>query len=396
MKRMLRKRQRKQAAVRLAAAMAAALLTGCGGASKYELAADTAAPEVAMDGVAYAGADYGLYDNGTYVMEAPAGAVETGAENDAEGSADPAAAAGAAQIAEESAQTAGRKLIRTVDLYTETEQYDKLLADLEMQITALGGYVEYRYQYNGNQYDDPDFQRRSCNLTVRIPADRLDEFIGRVGEVSNIVNKEERVEDVTLRYVDMESHRNSLRVEQERLTELLAQAETVEDLITIESRLSEVRYELESMESQLRALQNQVSYSTVNMNVQEVKRLTPVEEKGVWGRIRQGLADNLYRLGLDLQNGFVGFVVSLPYIVCWLIVIALLLLVCRALWKLYRKHRAGRGPWRFPLHRRKKTRREAAEWKMPVIGEEQSADGSKAEEPTEEKSGSGAADGREK
>ena len=391
MNRILQKRQGKQTAVCLAAALAAALLAGCGGAGKYELAADTAASEVAMDGVSYAGADYGLYDNGTYVMEAPAETAET--EYSAEGSAEAAAPDGTAQLTEESAQTDSRKLIRTVDLYTETEQYDALLADLEAQITALGGYVEYRYQYNGNQYDDPDFQRRSCNLTVRIPADRLDAFIGKVGEVSNIVNKEERVEDVTLRYVDMESHRNSLRVEQERLTELLARAETVEDLITIESRLSEVRYELESMESQLRTLQNQVSYSTVNMNVQEVKRLTPVEEKGIWGRIRQGLSDNLYNLGRSLQNGFVGVIVSLPYIVCWLIALAVLLLVLRAVRKLYRKHRAGRGPGRF-LRRRAKKAERTAEWKMPVIGEEQSADGNGTEAQTEEKS-AGGTDGQE-
>lgn len=355
MKRMLQKRQKKQMSLCFAAALAAVLLAGCGGAGKYESAAGMAvADDVALDTAAYAGADYGLYDNGAYVAEAPAEAAGPATENYAEGGSDPAAPDGGEQLSEESAQTSARKLIRTADLYTETERYDELLADLEAQIAALGGYVEYRYQYNGNQYDDPEFQRRSCNLTVRIPADRLDEFIGRVGEASNIVNKEERVEDVTLRYVDMESHRNSLRVEQERLTELLAQAETVEDLITIESRLSEVRYELESMESQLRTLQNQVSYSTVNLNVQEVKRLTPTQEKGVWGRIKQGLSDNLYNLGVDLQNGFVGFVVNLPYIFCWLIVIAVLLFVLGAVRKLYRKRHPEKAAKRFFRRRAKK------------------------------------------
>lgn len=244
------------------------------------------------------------------------------------------------ELSEEAVQTSERKLIRTVDLYTETEQYDELLVNLEAQISALGGYVEYRYQYNGNPYDNYSYSRRNSNLTVRIPAVRLDEFIARVGESSNIVNKEERVEDVTLRYVDLESHRNALITEQERLIELLEQAETVEDLIAIESRLSQVRYELESMESQLRTLMNQVSYSTVNLTVQEVQRLSPTEEVSIWGRMRRGLADTFYDLGMGFQNGFVGFVINLPYIVIWLIVIVILFFICRLLWRIFKKRYA--------------------------------------------------------
>lgn len=314
------------------------LISGCGGgysAQKNEsIAYDTAAATTEEAGV---DAGYGLYEPAAeYYMEDAA--VE---EMEA---ADPEYFAGKTQaqeeLSEEAVQASERKLIKTVDLYTETEQYDELLNNLEAQITALGGYVEYRYQYNGNPADIYSMSRRSSSLTVRIPADRLDEFISRVGEVSNIVNKEERVEDVTLQYVDLESHRNALRTEQERLLELMEQAETVEDLIAIESRLSQVRYELESMESQLRTLMNQVSYSTVNLSVQEVQRLTPTEEVSIWGRVRQGLADSFYNLGKGLQNGFVGFVINIPYIVTWLIVIIILIFVCRLLWRVYKKRYA--------------------------------------------------------
>ena len=36
----------------------------------------------------------------------------------------------------------GRKLIRTVDLSVETENYDELMAGLEEQVSRLGGYIE--------------------------------------------------------------------------------------------------------------------------------------------------------------------------------------------------------------------------------------------------------------
>ena len=325
----------------LCAAALTALLAGCGNSSKYENTVQSVAPTadaVAYDaaaveeGAAY-DAGYGVYENASYGTKAGNGDM---ADADT-------------QLSDENVQTSDRKLIRTVDLYTETEQYDELLASLEGQIASLGGYVEYRYQYNGNRdvYVDPyaqpaaenTFQNRSSNLTIRIPSDRLDEFIGKVGEISNIVNKEERVEDVTLKYVDLESHKKALETEQERLMELMDRAETVEELITIESRLSDVRYELESMESQLRTLQNQVTYSTVTLNVQEVRRLTPVNDESIWGRIRQGLSDTFYDMGIGIENGFVGFVVHLPYIVLWLIVIVILFFVLRRIRRALRKRK---------------------------------------------------------
>ena len=54
------------------------------------------------------------------------------------------------------------------------------------------------------------------------------------------------MDDVTLRYVDVDSHKKALETEQERLLALLEKAENVEDIITIENRLSDVRYELEN------------------------------------------------------------------------------------------------------------------------------------------------------
>ena len=220
----------------------------------------------------------------------------------------------------ENVQQSQRKLIKTVDLNVETESYDTLVAGLESQIAELGGYIEYQYQYNGSGYSNYQ-ETRYANMQVRIPVNRLEEFIVRVGEQSNITNKEERVEDVTLRYVDLESHKNALMTEQERLLDLLTVAETVEDIITIEQRLSDVRYQLESMESQLRTLDNQIDYSTINLSIREVKRLTPTQEKTVWDKIKNGFSESIYNVGHGMMNFFIWFVVNIPYIVIWAVVI---------------------------------------------------------------------------
>ena len=218
-----------------------------------------------------------------------------------------------------------RKLIRTVNLTVETENYEVLMSNLEEEIGKMGGYIEYKDAYYGNLYAQYEGkQNRNASLTVRIPADRLEEFTGKVGEIGNITYESESVEDVTLQYVDLSSHKKMLQTQQDRLLELMEKAETTEDIITIESRLSEVRYEIESMESQLRTYDNLVDYSTVRIEIHEVERYTPQPEKTVKDRIWQGLSENTYRVITGVANFFVELIIALPIIVLLAIIILLI------------------------------------------------------------------------
>lgn len=302
--------------------LAAALLTGCGssGKSTYEMAYDTGGSAYATADTAAAEAEeYGLYNSEAQVDYEAAAVTEEAAQEMPENSG-------------EMMQAENRKLIKTVDLYAETENYDALLAGLEAQIAEFGGYIEYQYQYNGSNYSNYE-EMRNANLSVRIPAKRLDEFVRRVGEQSNITNKEERVEDVTLQYVDLESRKKALVIEQDRLLELLERAESVEDIIAIEQRLSEVRYELENMESQLRTLNNQIEYSTINIYLQEVRRLTPVEEKSAWDKMKNGFVNSIYRIGDDVENGFIRFVINIPYLIIWIVILGIAFFIVYRVWK---------------------------------------------------------------
>lgn len=233
---------------------------------------------------------------------------------------------------DENTAASNRKLIKTVDITVETENYDTLLGNLAKQVSDLGGYIEYQYEYNGRIYTEYN-DSRSANWSIRIPVQHLDEFVVLVGNESNIINKTERVEDVTLQYVDLESRKTALLTEQKRLLELLEQAENVEDIITIEQRLSEVRYALENMESQLRLLDNKIDYSTISLSIQEVKREVRVAENSVWDRIRNGFTATIYNLGDGIVNIFVWFVVNIPYIVIWIVVIIAVIAILKSIIK---------------------------------------------------------------
>lgn len=295
------------------------MLAGCGGgSSSYEMAADT--PSMKQSAASDAGGGY--LSNDIYGYE-----TEAAAEMPAE---EAAMESGSTSQTPE-VQDAKRKLIRNVNLEVETETFDELLTAVEEKTERLSGYIEQSYTYNGSNYYGRG--ARNANLTIRIPSENLDAFLSSIAEVSNVISRNDSVTDVTLQYVDMESHKEALVTEQTRLLELLEQAETVEDIITIESRLSEVRYQIESMESQLRIMDNQVSYSTIYLYINEVEKLTPVEEQGTWEKISTGFADSLREVGSGLADFLIGFIINLPHIILWGVILTAAVLVIRAFWR---------------------------------------------------------------
>lgn len=241
-----------------------------------------------------------------------------------------------ASTSEQPALPADRKLIQTVDMSVETEDLDAVLAQIEARVQELGGYIEASSVRNGSIYSGRRY--RSADLTARIPAEKLNQFVDRVGEVSNIVSSNKNVDDVTLTYVSIESRMKALQTEEARLLELLAKAETMDDLLTVESRLTDVRTELEQVTSSLRVMDNQVNYATVDLNISEVTEYTPVEEpETVWERISTGFVKSLKGVGNFFEELFVFLVVGSPYFVLVAVMLALPVLIVWLIIKLVRR-----------------------------------------------------------
>ncbi len=288
-------------------------LTGCGGnAMSNNLAIDETAAAMKNTSAQDSGGLYESKEESQYDMAS----VETGGENES--------------IQQENSN---RKLIKTVSMDAETEDFDGLMEKIENRVKELKGYIENSSIRGNARYDE---SRRS-NLTIRIPSGELDNFVNEVSEISNIVRKSETVEDITLNYVDVESRKKALEIEQDRLFSLLEKAESVEDIIAVESRLSEVRYELQAYASRLLVYDNQVDYSTIHLNINEVTRLTPQEEPTVWDRIATGFVDNLLGALKLLENIIVAILVLIPYWGIFVLATVIAIVVCKAIYKIQKK-----------------------------------------------------------
>ena len=220
-----------------------------------------------------------------------------------------------ANAAEAAADETAQKIIYNASLSMESTDFDAARETLLAAVEASNAWMESTSVYGTEKDHD-----RSADYTVRVPVDNYRAFLAAVGEAGSVRNISENAQNITSSYIDVESRLAALEAQRTRLNELADQAETTADLLEIESQLSDVQYQLENYTRQLRNMDQQVSYSTVDIYLEEVATLTPT---GV--TFTERIAD-AFGGGWDAFVGFVqGLVIALVYL--WpavLIVIAVI------------------------------------------------------------------------
>lgn len=326
-------------------ALASASLTGCGAASASSYKSETAA---AYD--TSAGMPASLYKSSTGFSNDAEAETYAAAGNHEAAPEDFSADSGSAELSQEAvlsqevsnpgtdpARTSDetspapveRKLIRNVSMNLETREFDALTKSISDAVTFFGGYMEQADVSGNSLYWSGERSNRYSNITARIPENKLDAFLTEVSSQGNVTYKNESVQDVTLQYTDITSRKKTLQMEQERLWELLEKAESVDAVIALEARLSEVRYQLESIESQLRALDNQIVYSTVYLSIQEVQVLTSTDPDTIPVRIQKGLSRSFNTLKISSVDFLVWFISSLPILAVFAVLVFIAVIILK-------------------------------------------------------------------
>ncbi len=238
--------------------------------------------------------------------------------------------AAAEQVSEEDASSnqSKRKLITNISMSVETREFDSLISFIKKRTNELGGYIENE-SINNNSYGVNT--ERYGHMIIRVPETKLDSFLTDVSDKSNILSQDRSVTDVTLQYADLESHKKALLAEQEQLLALMEKAETIEEILQIQNQLTDVRYQLESMESQLRTYDNQVTYSTVDMSVNEVIEYTPDAPPSFGERAAEGFMENLNAVKNFFVELILAIITHIPVLVLLIVIIAAVVAIIRVI-----------------------------------------------------------------
>lgn len=177
-------------------------------------------------------------------------------------------------------------------------------------------------------------------ITVRIPADELDDAIGALRDVGEVTSSTVSRQDVTDQAIDVRARIAAGEASVARLTELMTQAGDVADLIAAETALSERQATLESDRQQLAALEGQVELSTLSVQVSPQTTTVKADPAG----FADGVAAGWNGLVATLN----GFVIAIGFLLPWLGVLAVAGAVVWGVVRLVR--RARRRPRRSADH----------------------------------------------
>jgi hypothetical protein len=179
-----------------------------------------------------------------------------------------------------------KKLIKTGNLTIESKHIEKSKSRLDMALKSLDGY------YDNEQFSKSDYEFR-YSLTVRVPAKNFDRILGVIqGGDDEIISKNIKTDDVSGEYIDLETRLKSKRAYLARYEAFLAKAKNMDELLQIQEKIRELIEEIESQEGRLKFLDDQVGYSTLDIELYKTISHpdNSPEEPGFWENAKNSLA----------------------------------------------------------------------------------------------------------
>ena len=211
------------------------------------------------------------------------------------------------------------KMVYTANMDLQTLSFGQADSDISALVEEMGGYFEQRSISNRSS------GYRYAEYTVRVPAEKFNDFCSQMGTLCHLVYKNESADNITESYYDTQSRLVTAQTKLERLQELLRRAESMEDIITIESAISETEWTIENLTGTLRTYDSLVGYSTIYMTLHEVYELSGQGQAPVTfgDRLGESFLDGLKAIGRTAQN----FAVWLAYSWFWLLIVVVIIIV---------------------------------------------------------------------
>lgn len=168
------------------------------------------------------------------------------------------------ESANQTAAQFGRKIILNATLSLRVRNVVEADRDVRALVQNVGGYV-LQSQTNGDE------ERRSVQLTFKVPADRFDEVLNTLESDTfalRVLNRNVAGDDVTDEFVDVESRLRTLKATEGRLLEFLQQAKNVEEALQVNQQLTELQGQIEQATGRINFLNESTSFSTINLDLQ--------------------------------------------------------------------------------------------------------------------------------
>jgi hypothetical protein len=236
-----------------------------------------------------------------------------------------------------------RKIIYTVSLDLIVTDTEAAFGQIQSLTEEMGGFVA-----QSNMWRQDEHPRGS--MTVRVPAERLDEALVKFRELAvDVESQSKDSQDVTEEYVDLEARLENERRTERELQELLetrAERGKTADILEVYRELSRVRAQVEQIQGRMTYLDNLAAMATVQISLTPDALVQPVVVAG-WrpqGTARRAIRTLLRSLQAIADAAIMFFLLILPILVVIAIpLVALFLLLRFVIRRIRRRRRTKAG-----------------------------------------------------
>lgn len=219
---------------------------------------------------------------------------------------EPVAVMSSMATSEEAQKPTTPLLVYGANREAETERFDQEHDTLKALVSEYEGYFasDLLTQNDG---------ARCLTSEIRIPAERLDEFVTALDDVGTTLSLESTADDVAAYYYDAESRLETQQAIVTRLNQLIPEAQG-DELQSLNDQLEAAYAAIDDLQKLLNRYESDVSYATVHMTLWEKSQFAPepTKEPTLGERSRSGFQQSLHAVGEFFRDMVVSLAVIAP------------------------------------------------------------------------------------
>jgi hypothetical protein len=237
------------------------------------------------------------------------------------------------------AQAADRIVIKNANLSIVVADPGSTMDVISRMADDMGGFVVSANLYHSTLESGAEVPHAS--ITIRVPAERLNEALEQIRSQSDRDPLNERVDsqDITQEYTDLQSRLRNLQNTEAQLTKIMDDAIRTEDVLSVYNRLVDIREQIEVIQGQIKYYEESAALSAISVELIANEAVQPLTIGG-WQPV--GVAKNAVQALIDtlkfVANAAIWIVI---YILPVLLVLYLIFVLPLSLvWKAWRRRRA--------------------------------------------------------
>lgn len=224
-----------------------------------------------------------------------------------------------------------RKMIRSANVTVEVEDFDEAYSKLNTFILGIGFIQETNINTEKAYFDNKQKLIKRGSIIIRVDKNKFDKVLNSIKGIGDVYNWNINGQDVTDKFIDIESRIRLLKLEEGRLEEYLKKLTDIDQIFKTESRLTEITQQIENLTGNLKKMSDLVELSTITVNMNEKTPNQTVQIKPVtYGqRLVTNLTDSLKGVIHFFGELVIILVAALPVLILLALFIIIILFIYR-------------------------------------------------------------------